>query len=468
MLQNRRLRLPLLAGLALLSLVLVAGPVTAGTSPQDEVATVRELGNAIARVAERARAAVVFIEVESKPTPAAAPMPGFPFPFGPPQGQRPQGGQGTGFVVAADGVILTNAHVVKDASRITVRFDDGTTRKARVVGADEKSDVAVIRVDADELPHLELADSDAIRVGEWVVAIGNPFGLTQTVTAGIVSAKGRDSVGIADFENFIQTDAAINPGNSGGPLLDLDGRVVGINAAIYSRSGGYQGIGFAIPANLAGAIQTQLLAHGKVSRGFLGVVIQALTPALAEAFGVDEAKGVLVSEVSSGGPADEAGVRAEDILLTLDGRPVDGPGALRNAVALLAPGAAVELVVLRDGERKTLTATLGERDDEAAAPAKADEALSGLGFRAVELDAALAKRLDVKAGEGLLIAEVVPGTPAARAGLRPGQLLLSVDRKPVNDESELRDALEAAREADALLLRIQDGRGSRYVVLELE
>ena len=458
---TRRSLLPL-AVLAIVSLAFVAGPVTAGTSSQDDVATVRELGNVIAGVAERARHAVVFIEVEAKRRPSPAPMQGMPFPFGPPQRQQPQGGQGTGFIVAADGVILTNAHVVKDAERITVRFDDGRTMKAKLVGADPKSDVADFKVDASELAHLELADSDAIRVGEWVVAIGNPFGLTQTVTAGIVSAKGRDSVGIADFENFIQTDAAINPGNSGGPLLDLDGRVVGINAAIYSRSGGYMGIGFAIPANLARAIQTQLREHGHVSRGFLGVVIQSLTPALAEAFGVDDTQGLLVSEVSPDGPADEAGVRADDILLTLDGRPVDGPGALRNAVALLAPGAEVELVLLRDGNRKTLKVVLGTREDEVQAAAEVSEKLSDLGFRAVPLNEELAARLDVEAG--------APGTPAARAGLRPGQLLLSVDRKPVNDEAELRAALEEAggAEADALLLRIRDGRGTRYVVLELD
>ena len=395
-------------------------------------------------------------------------MQGFPFPFGPPQGQQPQGGQGTGFVVAADGVILTNAHVVKDAARITVRFDDGRTLRAKVVGSDPKSDVAVLRVEATDLAHLELANSDAIRVGEWVVAIGNPFGLTQTVTAGIVSAKGRDSVGIADFENFIQTDAAINPGNSGGPLLDLDGRVVGMNAAIYSRSGGYMGIGFAIPANLVKAIQTQLLASGHVTRGFLGVGIQALTPALAEAFEVGDAQGLLVTEVTPDGPAARAGVRTDDVLLTLDGRPVDGPGALRNAVALLTPGDEVELVLLREGQRRTMKVVLGTREDDVEAPADTPDDLSGLGFRAIPLDEGLAMRLDVKAGEGMLIAEVTPGSPAARAGLRPGQLLLSVDRKPVNDEAALRAALQDAEGTDALLLRIRDGRGAHYVVLERE
>jgi serine protease Do len=469
MFESTRLRhLPLLAVLAILSVTLIAGSVTAGTSPSDDVATVRELGNAIAGVAERARGAVVFIEVETKPRPARVPMQGYPFPFGPPQGRQPQGGQGTGFVVAADGVILTNAHVVKDAARITVRFDDGRTLRAKVVGSDPKSDVAVLRVEATDLAHLELANSDAIRVGEWVVAIGNPFGLTQTVTAGIVSAKGRDSVGIADFENFIQTDAAINPGNSGGPLLDLDGHVVGMNAAIYSRSGGYMGIGFAIPANLVNAIQTQLLASGHVTRGFLGVGIQALTPALAEAFEVGDAQGLLVTEVTPDGPAARAGVRTDDVLLTLDGRPVDGPGALRNAVALLTPGDEVELVLVRDGKRRTVPVVLGTREDDVEAPAEAVDDLSDLGFRAIPLDQDIAKRLDVKVGEGLLIAEVTPGSPAARAGLRPGQLLLSVDRRPVNDEAALRAALQEAEGTDALLLRIRDGRGARYVVLERE
>ena len=228
------------------------------------------------------------------------------------------------------------------------------------------------------------------------------------------------------------------------------------------------GIGFAIPANLVGAIQAQLMEHGHVSRGFLGVVIQTLTPALAEAFDAVDITGLLVSEVSPDGPADQAGVRADDILLTLDGRPVDGPGALRNAVALLAPGAEVELVLLREGERKTLKVVLGTRADEVQQAAEKAEELSGLGFRAVPVDEELARRLDVEVGAGLLIAEVAPGTPAARAGLRPGQLLLSVDRKPVKDEAALRAALDEAADSDALLLRIRDGRGTRYVVLERE
>jgi len=272
-----------------------------------------------------------------------------------------QRGQGSGFIISKDGYILINNHVVGDADLIKVKLSDGREFKAKVIGTDPQSDVAVIKIDATNLPVLRLGDSDKLEVGEWVIAIGNPFGLSQTVTVGVVSAKGRSRIGINDYEDFIQTDAAINPGNSGGPLVNIHGEAVGMNTAIFSRSGGYMGIGFAIPINMAKAIKDQLLKKGKVTRGWLGVVIQDIDEELAKSFGLEKTEGVLIAEVSEGSPAEKAGLKQGDIILRLNGKKVDDLGELRNKIALTAPGTKVKLEVLRENKRRTIQVTIGEQ-----------------------------------------------------------------------------------------------------------
>ena len=287
------------------------------------------------------------------------------FPRTPDRTPNPHGlrrGQGSGFLVSDDGLILTNSHVVQDASRINVRLHDGRRFNASLVGSDPESDVALLRIEAKDLPSLTLGDSDKLRLAEAVLAIGNPFGLTETVTTGVVSAKGRTHVGLTSFENYIQTDAAINPGNSGGPLLNLKGEVVGINAAIYSRSGGHMGIGFAIPINFAKSIQAQLLDSGEVVRGFLGVLVQDVTPDLASSLGLEMARGALVAEVNEGSPADAAGLEAGDVVVRADGSPLRDSGTLRNEIARRKPGTKVALDIVRQGKSMALQVELAERE----------------------------------------------------------------------------------------------------------
>ncbi len=307
------------------------------TSPDSsrDLAVAQALSRAFAAVVKKAAPAVVFIEVE-KTVVRKEPH---PFPFGPfpfdffgddfmrrffPQIPRKfkQRGAGSGFIVSPEGLIFTNNHVVEGADKVIVKLADGRTFKGKVVGRDPQSDVAVLKIKGHNLPTVPLGDSDKIQVGEWVIAIGNPFGLSHTVTVGVVSAKGRSGLGITDFEDFIQTDAAINPGNSGGPLLNIRGEVIGMNTAIFSRSGGYMGIGFAIPINIVKLVAEQLVEKGKVVRGWLGVVIQDLTPALAQEFGLERTEGALVAEVLKGSPADRAGLRPGDVIVGYEGKPV--------------------------------------------------------------------------------------------------------------------------------------------------
>jgi len=428
----------------------------------------RTLGHAFSSIAKEAGAGVVSIQVE-KTVQVPSGLRGFNLPGFPglPNGAAPQGGhemgQGSGFFVSPDGIVLTNHHVIDGADKITLRLRDGRELKAEVVGSDPESDVAVLRAkDAGTVPYLQFGDSDALQVGEWVLAIGNPFGLQETVTAGIVSAKGRNSVGISRFENFIQTDAAINPGNSGGPLLNLDGKVVGINSAIFSRSGGNMGIGFAIPAKIAESVRDQLLAHGKVERGFLGVTIQDLTPDLANSFDTKVHGGALVSEVSPDSPADKAGLHVGDVITGVEGQSVPNGGALRNAVGMRAPGTQVTLALLRDGKPETVKVTLGDRATGLVEEGTANAASYGL--EVVPLTDELAARLGRTPGHGVVIRAVQAGSPAEAAGLEPGQVIVSANRKPVATVADFARAVRDAK--DHLLLRVLDDQGARFVVLE--
>jgi Do/DeqQ family serine protease len=374
---------------------------------------------------------------------------------------------GSGVLVDPKGYILTNNHVIENAREITVRLSDSRKLPAKLVGRDPKTDLAVLKVEAPApLPVAELADSDRLRVGQWAIAIGNPFGLDRTVTVGIISATARNRVGVTTYENFIQTDASINPGNSGGPLLNLDGKVIGINTAIVASG---QGIGFSIPINEAKAVMGQLIARGRVVRGWLGIVIQDVTDELATTFGVRERQGVLVADVMKGGPADGGGVRAGDVVVEFGGVRIREVPDLQRRVANIAPGQAVKLTVVRDSKPVPLTVTVGEMPAEDATPVAVEPRLDGFGMRTEPLSADLAERLRVSYSRGVVVVDVTAGGSADAAGLRRGDIILEAARQPVSDPAELRRALAALAPGDSALLYVHrpggEGR-NQYLVLE--
>ena len=454
--------------------------LAAGATETQPVDVLRETGSAFAQIAKQALPAVVYIDVE---TTIEVPQYGYRYqPFRDSWGRRGQlaipqelepkkysrEGQGSGFIISKDGYILTNNHVVKGADRITVILADERKFSAKVIGSDPKTEVALIKIDdPHELPFVELGDSDALQVGEWVLAAGNPFGLTQTLTAGIVSAKGRDEVGIAEYGNFIQTDAAINPGNSGGPLINIDGKVVGINTAIYSRTGGYMGIGFAIPINQAIQIKDQLIKNGKISRSVLGVYIQDVDEDLAKSFGLEEKGGVLISQVVEDSAAEEAGLKEGDIVVEMNGKPVKKTAVFRNRVAATPPNSKLKLKIFRDGKYKKISAITKEMEGGGVSADETPAIFGKLGFSVEDLDRDTARKLGHEEGSGVLISGVEKGTPAWRAGLQPGLLILGVDRKPVKDTAAFMQALSSV-EGDRVLLLVSDGRSSRFVVVSVE
>ena len=372
----------------------------------------------------------------------------------------------SGVIVDAKGYILTNNHVIENAREITVRLSDSRKFSATLVGRDPKTDLAVLKVEAPApLPTAALADSDRLRVGQWAIAIGNPFGLDRTVTVGIISATARNRVGVTTYENFIQTDASINPGNSGGPLLNLDGKVIGINTAIVAAG---QGIGFAIPINEAKAVMAQLIARGRVVRGWLGVVIQDLTADLAASFGVREREGVLVAEVMKDGPAEVAGLRAGDVVVEVNGAPVRDVPDLQRRVAALAPGERVRMTIVRDGARQPATVVIAEMPaDEPTVLAQAG--IEGLGLQVEALVPGASERLGLGVARGLLIVDIVAGGPAERAGLRRGDIILEIGRQPVGDAQTFAQALGATPAGEPTLIyfnRPGERGGNQYVALE--
>jgi serine protease Do len=456
--------------------VAIALAVSSGLTYAEEQAieSLRETGKAFSSVAKKVSPAVVFIRMERRrqsPFPGGSPFDDEFFRrfFGMPEmpQERMEVGQGSGFIFTKDGYILTNNHVVGDADRLTVRLLDGREFDGKVVGTDPPSDVAVIRIETkDELPVLALGDSDALEVGEWVLAIGNPFGLSHTLTVGVVSATGRSSLGVTDYENFIQTDAAINPGNSGGPLVNLDGEVVGINTAIFSQTGGSMGIGFAIPINMASAIEKQLVEEGEVTRGFLGVVIQNLTPELADSFDVDVRKGALVAEVTPDSPASKAGIQQGDIILEMDGEEVENVPDLRNRIALTAPGTKTRFRILRDGRERNVSVEIGKLDPEMLASAGGRSSIGELGISVSDMSEEQARSLGYEGESGVLITAVESDGPAARAGLRRGMLIRQANRRTVSSTDEFRQALRAG-DPNLVLLLVQDNQGTRYVTIRL-
>ena len=380
---------------------------------------------------------------------------------------------GSGFIIASDGYILTNNHVIEGASKIVVRLADQREFPGKVVGTDPQSDVAVVKIDAKGLPVLALGNSDALEVGEWVIAIGSPFELSQTVTVGVVSAKGRNRMGITGYENFIQTDAAINPGNSGGPLLNIRGEAIGMNTAIFSRSGGYMGIGFAIPINMARSIEQQLRASGKVTRGWLGVSIQDVNEDLAKSFGGTARSGALIAGVSDGSPAQKNGLLEGDIITALNGNAITDVADLRNKIALTPPHTDLKLKILRDGKEKDIVVTVSEQPADLAAIDKkgGSVALGELGLGLQDLTKELAEQFGYNKDQGVLIGEVEANSLAASVGIQAGMLIEEVNRIRVRNLKELQQALKKSANSNnpkQVLLRIRSGLQSQYVVLQMK
>jgi len=391
-----------------------------------------------------------------------------PMPEGEPR-RRVRRGQGSGFVVSDDGLILTNNHVVEEATEVTVLLTDGREFGAEVIGTDPRTDVAVLKIDATGLTPARLAESSAeLHVGQWVVAAGAPLGLSSTFTAGIVSATGRNAVGITDYEDFIQTDAAINPGNSGGPLVNLRGEVVGINTAIATRTGGFMGIGFAIPIDMARSIMENLIDDGEVQRGWLGVVIQDLNDELAATFGFEEKAGVLISDVTEGGPAQSAGLEAGDIIAGFDGRKIGDVNDLRLAVAAAAPGATAEVEIFREGELRTFSVELGELSAGLARMGAESSALDeDLGLELEALTPELAARLGLARGlTGAIVSNVEPLGPASKAGLRRGDVILSAAGERVASPGEFA-RIASAHRGEIVRLVVATRGAKRFAALRV-
>ena len=453
---------------------LAASPVTAAAS-----ATPRPEGTveSYAPVVDRITPAVVTIRSERRATRVTSPFGGNPLlreffgdQFQRPEPPRREGGLGSGVIVRPDGYVLTNHHVVDEAEKVRVELTDGRTFDAKVVGSDAPSDLAVLKIEGSNLQTVPLGDSDAVRVGDVALAIGNPLGVGQTVTMGIISAKGRATgLGDGSFEDFIQTDAPINQGNSGGALVSTTGQLIGINSQILTPSGGNIGIGFAIPANMAKNVMTQLIEHGQVHRGMIGVTIQPVTSDIASSLGLSQVRGALVNSVTPGSPAEKAGIRRGDVITAVNGSAIKDSNDLRNDVAQMAPGSTVKLTVVRDGKEQSLDVTLAER--KAAETERDDEEGGANGERsgafgmAVEpLTRERARELGIQASSGVLVADVQPGGRAADAGLRPGDVIIEVDRRPVSNPEALRAALNDGTKP-ALVL-VQRGPATVYMTLD--
>ena len=384
-----------------------------------------------------------------------------------PRDYREQG-LGSGVIVTSDGYIITNNHVVEEADELTVSLPDKRTLKAKVIGTDPKTDVAVIKIDAANLPVLSWGDAAQLQVGEMVLAVGNPFGLTQTVTMGIISAVGRANVGIVDYEDFIQTDAAINPGNSGGALVNLKGELIGINTAIFSQTGGYMGIGFAIPSNMAKSVMQNLIKHGKVVRGWIGVSIQEVTPDLAKEFGVADNKDALVGDVMEDIPASKAKLERGDIILAYSGTVLRDPAQLRALVAETAPGTTVTLSVMRDKKTQEVIVTIGELPKELAktgyregGSSKGDHALAGI---TVENLSSQSERFGrSKARAGVVVTDIEIDSPAERAGLRTGDIIREINRKPVKDVKDFERLTNQLTPNAPVLLLLNRGNATIFL-----
>jgi serine protease Do len=415
-----------------------------------------EMENVLVDIADRVKPAVVNVSPVSQKT--SAPGPRQP-------GQRPPDApsSGSGVIVDKKGYIVTNNHVVGDATDVDVKLSDKTRLQGKVVGRDPDTDLAVIKLTTSkDLPTVPLGDSSKLKVGQWVIAVGNPFGLDRTVTLGVVSGLGRENVNLSRYEDFIQTDASINPGNSGGPLFNLKGEVVGINTAIINFA---QGIGFAIPSNIVQQVMPQLIDQGKVTRGWLGVGIQQLTADLAEKFGVDENDGVLVNEVFDGDPAARGGIQAGDIITKVDGKTVETPSTLAKIIAGFSPGHKAKVEILRDGKKQQLTVELGEKKEEATLASLPKEPESFLGLNVQNLTPELAERFRLKEEKGVLITKIDPDSPGEQE-LREGDLIKEIDHQSINSVEDFNKIAAKLKDSDNILIRVVRESRAFYVVLK--
>ncbi len=463
-------------------------PRAPGAIPESITAPAEQLGKAFAAVAAHVKPGVVSVYSEKT---VRIQTPDFQFPFGDdlfnqffgeqfhkmPQGHPrefkvPQSGMGTGMLIDKHGHILTNYHVVQDVDAIKIQLSDKRKFEAKIIGSDRKTDVAILEIQGDipdDLTPVELGDSDALEDGNLVMAIGAPFGLTQTVTTGIISAKGRSDVGIADYEDFLQTDAPINPGNSGGPLINMRGEVIGMNSAIVTQVGQFSGVGFAIPVNMIKDMLPTLLKGGQITRGMLGVSIQDVTKDLAEQFHLSGSRGALISQVNKDSPAEKAGLKPGDVIVRYNGRGVSDAGQLRNFVAATSPGSKAGIVVVRNGSEKSFTVTIGKMTSEAVASAKpggrAESQLATLGLTLETLTPGLAKQYGVEESKGVLITGVDDGSLAAMSDLQPGDLIVEADRQPVSNVDELQSIL--SKDRNQILLLVKRKGGSIFLVFKL-
>ncbi len=478
----------------ILSVFLFITPVHAQESG---IESLRETGKAFTSVARTVSPSVVYIRSEG--IVSGQEMPDFQFPFGEggpfnddlfkrffgdqfqlpqmprsetPESKRRAVGQGSGFIFKSkDGLfsdksyILTNNHVVAGADKIHVQLKDGREFDAEIVGTDPQSDVAVLVIKTGGLPALALGNSSSLEVGEWVIAIGSPFGLSHSLTVGVVSAKGRTSLGISDYEDFIQTDAAINPGNSGGPLVNLDGEVVGINTAILSRSGGYMGVGFAIPIDLAKGIADQLMDSGEVTRGYLGIVIQELTPELARSFDLDQNQGILIAQVTEDSPAAEAGLKQGDVIVAYQGKPVTKVGEFRNRVSLTSPGSREQLTIIRDSKRRNISVTIGTLSKDKMVAEASTQSTDELGLTVQTITPQLAEQFNAKAGEGVVVTQVRPDSIAASAGIQSGSIIVQVNRIPITSAEDFKREVKKSSASKRILLLIRKNNMQQFVAL---
>lgn len=385
------------------------------------------------------------------------------------EGESPQQsvtGAASGFIISPEGYVLTNSHVVREASEIEVTLNDAREYSAKVIGSDPNTDIAILKIDAKDLPSIELGDSNKLEIGEWVVAIGNPMGLQASLTVGVVSALGRNNLDIANVEDFIQTDAAINRGNSGGPLLNLDGQVIGMNTAIVANMAmGNMGLGFAIPSNMIKPVMDQIIKTGSVTRGFIGVTLQTIDKDLAQAFNVEQNGGALISAISKDSPAEKAGLKQGDIIRSYNSHKVNNIATLRNAISLMSPGASINLSVLREGKTLEIPVQIGEY------PVSKPEAVamsgSKLGFEVQDLTPEIAKTLGITDEQGVVVSKVNPGSPAAWVGLKKGTLIMAVNKKQIENVKDFKSVLDGIEADKPIIFLVKQGEAIRFLSLRI-
>lgn len=465
------------------SLPSLANRSEANPDPVTALPLVTEQGESpFTRVAEKVTPAVANISAEKT---VSSTFPGFEWRFegpwddlfkdffrGTPRGQQRTQTLGSGFIISEDGYLVTNYHVIRGASDIVVKLTNKQEFKGdeiKIIGTDPRTDIALLKIEnVKDLPYLEFGDSDGVKVGDWAIAFGNPFHLEGTVTVGVISAKGRAGIALPegpDFQSFLQTDAAINPGNSGGPLVNIRGDVIGINTAITSPSGGNVGIGFAIPANLAKSVIEELKSEGKVTRGYLGVYLQEISEDLKDAMDLPSLEGVLISEVVDNTPASRAGLKGGDVILEFDGKKIEDMASFRIMVASTDVGKQVRMKVLRDGKERTLKVTLGEMPETISAAPEAPEQEYELGLRVVDVDDQRAQRFEPKATKGVIVIDIRPDSPAAKAGFDVGDVIMGIGNKSISNIDDYRDAIEGLKEDKPVIFHLQRGERKLYVAV---